>query len=274
MKAMWSAALLAAGGAWWIGPTSVVLFGAAGLLVGPWGWWVALPAALGAAGAYLDVVAKRSLTSQVGDSKALLYRGLNPLARGLAALVARTTPRKRLQELPTVLMLVLISVLTLTREDGSRASFFQRTKVGGRDCLVPHPSLSTGRGDEPTSNFFRDEGEGKAVWEAAETGLPNFCKDIHKDPPLGIDLTRKRSYSTFITAPIMFDGRLEGLLTLNARDPGDLTEEDVGVVQVLARISSVALALCGGMWVDADRTERKEGDDGRQVGSRHGPTHR
>ncbi|MDQ8040531.1 GAF domain-containing protein [Cellulosimicrobium sp. XJ-DQ-B-000] len=257
MRAAWSALMLAAGRWWWLGPSSVVAFGVAGLLVGPLGWWVAPLGVVAAAGTFLEVVAKGALVSQLGDSKALLYRGLNPLMRGLAQLVAKTTPRKRQHELPTVLMLALICALTLTREEGSRASFFYRTKVDDRDCLIPHPSLSTGRGDEPVSKFFRDDGEGKAVWEAAETGLPNFCKDIHADPPAGMDLSRPRSYRTFVTAPVMVDGRLSGLLTINARDPGDLTEEDKGVVQVLARISSVAVALCDGMWVDADtKTER------------------
>ncbi|MBE7699243.1 GAF domain-containing protein [Oerskovia sp. Sa1BUA8] len=258
VKDLWRAVLSAASRSTLLGPVSALLLAAAGLLVGPWGLWTLAVAGPGAIGVVVEALSKRVLAREAGEFKLLVYGCLGPLVRCLAVLASKTTPTKRKDALPDVLWAALTAALSLTNPDGSRASFFVRERIDGDDCLLPHPTLTWGRGDDPVSRFFRSSGEGIEVWRQAETGVPSFCEDLETKPPEGIDLARERSYRTYITAPLMVSGRVAGLLTINAAKPGDLTKVDVGVVQVLARLASAAISLCGGAWADTG-TQSGEG---------------
>jgi len=244
--------MLALAASWtWLGAVSGLIFGFAGLVVGPWKGWAAIPAVLGGLGLLLEVAAKREFKSQTAEMKALMHSCMQPLVRSLIVLASKTTKQARVGPLDSVLWATLTAAISLTRTDGSRASFFVREQ--GSDVLVPHPTLSTGRGDAPISRFARGSGEGVEVWRAALAGEVTFYENLLTSPPLGMDRDRARSYQTFITAPIETNGNLVGLLTINAPRPGDLTEDDRGVMRVLATLVGVALTICGGAWADDGR---------------------
>lgn len=236
----------------WLGAVSGVIFGFAGLLVGPWKGWAAIPAAIGAGGLLLEAAAKREFKSQSAEMKALMHACMQPLARSLIVLASKTTKPARVGPLESVLWTTLTAAISLTRTDRSRASFFKAVREGGEDVLIPHPTLTTGRGDAPMSRFVRSSGEGMEVWRRATAGEVTFYPNILTDPPPGMDGERDRHYQTFITAPVETRGELVGLLTINAPHPGDLTEDDCGVMRVLATLVGVALTMCGGGWPDDD----------------------
>ncbi len=243
--------MYAAGGWWWLAPLAGLLLAFAGFLFPSSAWWAAVLAVVGTLGLALEARAKVVARSRSEEFKVLLNDCLQPLTRSLLVLALKTTSRARYQKLPDVLWPVLTAALSLTDVKRSRASFFVRTLSDGVDCLVPHPTLSTGRGDAPVSRFRRGVGEGREVWRAAEAGEAVYYADLAKQPPPEMDTGRQRSYNTFISVPLEIGGRVVGLLTINAQQAGDLRRDDVGVLQVLAALASVALAMCDGWPEDA-----------------------
>lgn len=150
-----------------------------------------------------------------------------------------------------MLWAALTAALTLADTHGSRASIYRRRRSDADDVLEPVPELSAGRGDAPVSCFTRGSGEGKDVWAAAEADIVTFYEDLLRDAPPNMDRSRARKYRTFITAPIKSNGSVQGLLTINAENPGDLTSDDAGIMRVVATLCGVALTLTGGWPGDA-----------------------
>lgn len=251
--------LLAEASSWvWLAPAAGLLLGLAGTVVGPWGAWACAPALAGGVGLFLDAYSRRELRQRAGELKVVMHDCLQPLARCILSLVTKTTQTKRMHALPNVLWTILTAAIAVTATDGSRASFFRRVTKNGEDLLVPDEVLSIGRGDAPVSRFARSDGEGKDVWRAAEADQVVFYPDILTAGPPDLDRDRERHYRTFITAPIQVKGSLAGLLTINAPSPGDLTDDDVGIMRVLATLAGVAITLCEGKWPE----------DGRDWGSK------
>lgn len=222
------------------------------MVVGPWGLWSAVPAGLGAIGLLVDAASKKALADSLTEFKVLMHDCLQPLARSLLSVATKTTVTERKKALPNALWVALTAAIAVTSTDGSRASFFRRKRHEGEDYLVPDPDLSYGRGDDPVSWFARTSGEGREVWRAAEAGEVTFYENIRDAPPPHMDATRVRSYQTFITAPVKKNGTLIGLLTINARNPGDLTSDDAGIMRVVATLAGVAITISGGEWPESE----------------------
>ncbi|MBN0039403.1 GAF domain-containing protein [Cellulosimicrobium cellulans] len=252
MKTAWFALQLAAARWWWLAALSALLLTAAGFFVGTSWPVVVVLGVLGAAALVLDASSKRTVTRLAQhvatEWKVLFEDCFQPLARCLLRLAVKTTEGAKKEELVSALMAVLTAALSLTEGSRARATLFRRVRVEGQDCLEPHPMFTHGRGDEPVSRFFRRRGEGKEVWRAAEADETVFYPDIRKDPPPGMDADRPRAYVAFITTPIVVNGRVEGLLTINATRVDELSESDRGVMRVLGVLAGVALATSGGRW--------------------------
>ena len=253
MKEVWKTLLSVAARQSWLAPISAVLMGISGLIVGrvDW-WWSALPFLAGSGGLVVEAYARRALKGSVVEFKTLLSTCLQPLARSMLALAGKTTKAEKEKALPDVLWPLLTAAISIASLDGSRASYFCRTQSEGVDSFVPHPVLSAGRGEVAVSRFAKDSDEGREVWRLAEKDEAAFYPDITKDPPLGMDTTRVRTYECFITVPVMVGGRPVGLFTINSRSANDLTGEDVGTMRMLATLTGVALTLCGGKWSSSD----------------------
>lgn len=241
--------LIATGTKWWLGVLAVLFVGAAGLLVGQQAWIPILFFVFGAALTVLDAWGRKEFRGRakeaVASQKVLVDNYFSPLTRAFVHLSQQTIKPARMLALPDVLRLILGASLALTSREGSRASFFYRD--GSR--IQPHPTLSEGRGDPPTSVFDRnDDGEGAALWRKAYANTITFCPDTATSAPEGFDLRVKRSYLSFITVPVRYKDEPVGLLTINTGEANRLTEEDVGIMRVLGGLAETALTLCDGAW--------------------------
>src|SRR5699024_915663 len=122
----------------------------------------------------------------------------------------------------------------LPKADVVRASIYKVATRHNSRAFVPHPSLFQGRADHPRTEFVEDEDEGREVWRAARAGEVVFCEDTSTQPPPGFNTATQRAYRTFITAPVLYNAKPVGLLTTNARAPGDLTRQDERTMRILA----------------------------------------
>lgn len=128
---------------------------------------------------------------------------------------------------------VRVTVYQVKHEDGSR--YFS-------------PWMTVGRSDRPVSIFREDDTvEGEYVWRNAINETPTYVYDKDAKPLVeGFDYDRKRPYRTYITVPIVLSGEPVALLTINAPEPGDLSEADAAMMQAVADIIGTGLRSLGG----------------------------
>mgnify|MGYP000851691049 CR=1 FL=1 len=185
------------------------------------------------------------------EFKLLVFDQLAPLARQLSIMAKEPVEQRSTKLRETISSCVSCASGLAGEHVRTRATYYIRTtrnfkRKDRREVFVP--DITVGRGDEPRSRFFKgDGGEGDAVWAKAEADDHTFIVDTdraYKDGLLpGWDASRKRAYRTFITVPIRSGDRLAGLLTVNAPKPGDLTEEDVGTMRVIASLVGTAIGM-------------------------------
>lgn len=81
---------------------------------------------------------------------------------------------------------------------------------------------------------------GDPTYENAINKLQRYVPDIAE---LGAEEKPKRAYRTFATYPVSSDDALYGILTIDAPEPGDITELDVQLLGFFAAILSVTLVV-------------------------------
>lgn len=125
-----------------------------------------------------------------------------------------------------------------------QAQIFLVHEHGGHKHLI---SVYAARGKEfRSANSFPSIGTAtdRAVWEVAERGETRFYRNLawHRTAkmPNGFKRFQKgKRYTTFITTPIMCRDQLIGLLTINSKVPFSLSEDDVSIVEAVARKISI-----------------------------------
>lgn len=212
-----------------------------------WQFWVINAGALCFVGAqaYAGQRVVRSARAAQEEFKVAVFDQLAPLARELSKM-AKEQPAKRRGRLSATVHACVAAASGLAgASTRTRATYFKRAKRSGRDAFVPDASV--GRGDSPQSEFVKGNGstEGDAVWTAAERDEPRFVVDVLADPPPGWDRGKRRAYRTFITVPVRSGDALVGLLTVNAVNPGELTENDVSTMQIIAALLGTAIGMAG-----------------------------
>jgi GAF domain-containing protein len=208
---------------------------------GVWQWVVLALGAVATAGlTVIAVLADRRYRREHREFQVTVFDTLAPFVHALNLMAAESvTARKR--SLAGALMAGLAAATGLADADRARATIFERRVRGEGEVLSPGPSM--GQGDKPRSVFARGTPAGDEVWAAVDTDTTRFCRDVLRYPPAGWASDGPRSYQTFITVPIRTGDRVHGILTLNAPNPGDLTDEDVGVMLVIASLLGAAYAL-------------------------------
>lgn len=113
------------------------------------------------------------------------------------------------------------------------------TKSDGRRRLVV--TNAVGRKDSPRFFAEGDGGRGDAAFRMLSRGESIFVADVNKSALPGKERSGS-GYRTFISASIVADELAYGMLSVDAPFPGDLDENDVPMVEVVAAILAIAFA--------------------------------
>jgi GAF domain len=119
-----------------------------------------------------------------------------------------------------------------------RACFFEL--VDNRQTRL-EPAGFHGRAEAPRNTLQAGTPLGDFALDLLARRGDYFSPDVHTDCPPGWD-PRDHAYRTFIVVAVATEERPFGILTVDGLNVGDLTEADVVVVRVLARLLAVALS--------------------------------
>lgn len=98
-----------------------------------------------------------------------------------------------------------------------------------------------GRLNKPRPFRLGDSGRGDAAFKMIQSSdEPLFVYDVNDGSTAGWE-DHGTSYRTFVSAPIRTSEIAFGMLTIDAPEPGDISENDKGIVGVLATLLAIAL---------------------------------
>lgn len=174
------------------------------------------------------------------DTRIQIADVLRPLAETLAKMPFLSRAEKR-QQCESMKRGVVDAVAELLGPERSRAGWFEyRDERIPR--LLPVAELRRGRADPQRTEFVQGTLEGDSALDLLENDTTRFCPDVKLEPPPGWSSELHSSYRTFIAAGVVAEGRKFGMLTLDALEPGDLTDNDVYSISLLAKLLAAALA--------------------------------
>lgn len=113
-----------------------------------------------------------------------------------------------------------------------------------RQTLVPKDWA--GGANKSTRRFGKrpDDVAGLAAWRAAETGQPVLYRDLRKEQPPGYTPGPNSTYQTFIMCGVVgAGGEVYGMLNVDAPQANMLTDVDMMVVGVCAKVLGAAYGL-------------------------------
>jgi len=174
------------------------------------------------------------------DTRVQIADVLRPLAETLAKMPSLSKAEKR-EQCESMKRGVVDAAAELLGPDRSRAGWFEYRDDRPRR-LIPVAELRRGRADPQRTEFVSGTVEGDAALELLENDTTRFCPDVDSEPPPGWVSAEHNSYRTFISAGVVAEGRKFGMLTLDALQPGDLTQTDVYAMSLLAKLLAAALA--------------------------------
>jgi GAF domain-containing protein len=219
-----------------------------GLGMPTWAFWTTT--SVGAAATLLTVwLANRRVGTAAEAAEAATARqrrafedALVPLTLNLQQIVsARGLERTRLQQ--QVKLAIVSLAANLLGTDRTRACFLELsdTTPGQRElrCLN---QVWAGGTVPPSTPFRETEPLGRRMLEQLDTGRSVFVEDIGRLRPRLRPQGAPR-YRTFISSPVKAGDTSYGILAVDCPEPGDLSKDDVTMVEVFARMLSVALAV-------------------------------
>jgi hypothetical protein len=133
--------------------------------------------------------------------------------------------------------LVLAAAAGVLGTERLRAAYFV---LGSESPRRLTPASFHGRAEAPHTVFLEGTALGDYALGMVDRREDLFVPDVLADPPPGWS-PDGREYRTFIAVPVATEARSFGLLTVDALEVGDLSEQDVAAVRVLARLLAVAL---------------------------------
>ena len=224
----------------------------AALLIPRNGWWV-LGAALCAGGALVVAEArKRQADARRRDgeiaetaartaSRVAMVAALQPVAISLTGIVT-SNKSERQQLLGTVTQAIVVAAVRQVSADGVRGGWFAHGHdEAGRRVL--RRTCSDGRNDTTDhTEFVEGTTEGDAALRMVDTEGHLYVPDLQDEPPIGWDPDRIRRYRTFISVGLSAKDEALGMLTVDALEPGSLTDDDLQTVILLASMLRVGLA--------------------------------
>lgn len=182
---------------------------------------------------------EREIDARV-ETRVAMNDALDPVLRLLGALALEPDAVVRNQMRAQAIPLVLKTASEFIGPDRSRACWF-RLEAGPPKQLVP--DQFAGRAGSPSTTFTESTASGDAAIGMVLADEDLLCEDIESTPPPGWDSTKQRDYATFISVSVIAGDTAYGMLTLDALETGDLTEEDKGLLRLLAGVLAVALSV-------------------------------
>ncbi|NPC41133.1 GAF domain-containing protein [Nocardioides sp. zg-1230] len=173
------------------------------------------------------------------DTRAAVNDALDPILRQLGDISAERSKPVRDRLIAQAIPFVLTAASNLIGSDRSRACWFELT-----DDVPPRlvPRLDAGRSGSASTIFEPNTPSGDAAIGMVLAGENLLCRDIDTEPPPGWDSSKKRDYKTFISVSVTAADTAFGMLTLDALEAGDLTNDDLRMLGLMASALAAALA--------------------------------
>lgn len=170
----------------------------------------------------------------------LIDWSLIPLVRKLADVLSHRRAPRRMElsaaELKTQILNVAKEIVGVDPTH-VRANYFMLDWLESGDPILRSAGSTA---HPPRDSFLGSSVEGQAVFDMLAQDGYAFCIDVDTDPPPGWDSDKKRPYSTFISVTAQCNSEPEGMLTVDARDAGDLDKGDVAVLKLLGVILAIS----------------------------------
>lgn len=173
------------------------------------------------------------------DTRAAVNDALDPILRQLGAISAEHSKPARDRLIAQAIPFVLTAASNLIGSERSRACWFELT-----DDVPPRlvPRLDAGRTGSASTMFEPNTPSGDAAIAMVLSGENLLCRDIDTEPPPGWDSSKRRDYKTFISVSVTAADTAFGMLTLDALEAGDLTNDDLHMLGLMASALAAALA--------------------------------
>lgn len=182
--------------------------------------------------------AERELAART-ETRAAMNDALDPILRQLGRISAERLKPDRKELIAATVPFVLHAASNLIGPDRSRACWFELTDENPARLV---PKQHAGRSGSPRTTFSEGTPAGDAAIGMVLNGENRLCEDIDADPPPGWDHSKSRDYKTFISVSVAAGDTAYGMLTLDALEPGDLNNDDLHLLSLMAGALAAALA--------------------------------
>lgn len=223
----------------------------AGYLIQDSAWWIVGSVVAAGGAVAVGEVRKRASEALAAEATAVevqariearvaMVGALQPVATTLSGVVT-SDEDSRQSMLGTVTQAVVVAAVRQVSAEDVRGAWYAHEVVDGRRVL--QRTCSDGRNDTTEHTLF-EEGtvEGDAALAMVDGDDHRYVVDIASEPPAGWDPERVRRYRTFVAVGISAKERPLGMLTVDALEPGSLTDEDLQTVILLASLLRIGLA--------------------------------
>ncbi|WP_051087594.1 GAF domain-containing protein [Wenjunlia vitaminophila] len=186
--------------------------------------------------------AEQAAHQAAAEQRRALQEMLVPLVHTLGEVAARPSARER-ERLQQRMKSAVVGAARIIGPENTRACLLEIAGPPGGRVLSCPTGLWFGRQEAPRAVFCEGEPRGDRLLRHMDQRRPLFVPDMELEPPE--QRTRSRTYRTCIAAAVAPSANHEafGLLTLDSPEAGDLTEEDIKIVEILGQLLGAALAI-------------------------------
>lgn len=162
---------------------------------------------------------------------------LEPLVHELGRVSTLPIPERRKER--SALRQAVVNAASGLSPKRLRANYFE-LQPGGQEmtCVA-----STGRAGRPTAGFVAGVRSGDDALRMVQNGGHVYCESIAGAPPANWEQPSHAEYQTFISVTVGTPGKPAGMLSVDAPEEGDLTDEDLKMLFVLGHLLGIAEEL-------------------------------
>ncbi|WP_158252580.1 GAF domain-containing protein [Cryobacterium sp. Y57] len=191
----------------------------------------------------LEVWRHQSRKSERGEAsrtRSLLTDALVPIIVDMARMPSKT---RRVREIALVRIVsnACASINVALPEGENLRVIVYRIEEKQPDVMQLVSMNHIGRSDKPGKLIDVPSHRGAAIFQMIRLGKSLFVGDIAVSDEPGVERKGKR-YGTFISSPIIADGKAYGMLSVDSPSVGSLDENDIVIVDVFAGLLAIAFA--------------------------------